>query len=146
MSRPSLVPELYVSNLDASLQFYVDLLGFQVEYERKAEGFCCLSLDGAWLMLEQVSDRSPASSHELAEGRWLTARLERPFGRGVNFEITVADLASIVARFEESGKQPLLTTHERVYEVDGFARAFRVLLASDPDGYLIRLSEPISRD
>ena len=94
MSRPSLVPELYVSSLDASLQFYVDLLGFQVEYERKAEGFCCLSLDGAWLMLEQVSDRSPASSHELAEGRWLTARLERPFGRGVNFEITVADLAS----------------------------------------------------
>lgn len=31
MNRPALVPEFYVSNLAASLEFYVGLLGFRVE-------------------------------------------------------------------------------------------------------------------
>ena len=32
-----LVPELYVSNLSQSLAFYVDLLGFRIDYQRPEE-------------------------------------------------------------------------------------------------------------
>jgi catechol 2,3-dioxygenase-like lactoylglutathione lyase family enzyme len=43
MARPTLVPELYVSNLSVSLEFYLDVLGFRVEYERPEDRFAALS-------------------------------------------------------------------------------------------------------
>ena len=43
MARPTLVPELYVSNLRVSLEFNLDVLGFRVEYERPEDGLAALS-------------------------------------------------------------------------------------------------------
>ena len=39
MPQNKLVPELLVSNLENSLQFYRDILGFKVEYERPENRF-----------------------------------------------------------------------------------------------------------
>ncbi len=67
MSR--LIPELDVSDLERSLKFYVDVVGFSVLYDRPEERFAFLDLDGARLMLEE------------AEGpgrRFQSAPLERP--------------------------------------------------------------------
>ena len=61
MNRPALVPELYVSNLAASLEFYVGLLGFRVEYERPDENFAALLLGTAHLMLEQAPSLTRAT-------------------------------------------------------------------------------------
>ncbi|MFN9833072.1 MAG: VOC family protein [Phenylobacterium sp.] len=44
---PKLVPELDVSNLEASLTFYTRILGFTVLYQRPEEAFACLELEGA---------------------------------------------------------------------------------------------------
>jgi hypothetical protein len=41
-----LVPELDVSDLDLSLTFYTELLGFEVLYVRPEEKFAYLDLDG----------------------------------------------------------------------------------------------------
>jgi len=142
VTRPALVPELYVSDLAASLAFYVDLLGFEIDYERPEERFAALRLGAAHLMLEQAPSLGPATREELAAGRLLTAQLERPFGRGVNFEIRVADAHAAGARIEARGHPLLLPVHERTYRVDQDPITVEQLLVADPDGYLIRLSCP----
>jgi len=53
-SDPGLVPELYVTDLTASRQFWCDLVGFAVKYERPEEGFTYLVLGPAHLMLDQA--------------------------------------------------------------------------------------------
>lgn len=42
---PRLVPELDVANLERSLAFYVDLLGFTASFARPEEKFAYLTLD-----------------------------------------------------------------------------------------------------
>lgn len=69
----ALVPELDVSDLDASLAFYRDVLGFDVLYQRSEARFAYLQRDGAELMLEEAA--GPGR-------RFRTAPLEPPFGRG----------------------------------------------------------------
>ena len=93
--RSRLVPELKVSDLATSLRFWCDLVGFAVRYGRPAEGFAFLDLDGAQVMLDQRSLGAPERI-----GFWETGHMETPFGRGINLEIQVGDLTSILARLE----------------------------------------------
>ena len=55
MAGPGLIPELDVSDLGQSLEFYVSLIGFEVLYEREEERFAYLTLDDAHLMLEEAA-------------------------------------------------------------------------------------------
>lgn len=72
-----MVPELLVSDLGASLRFWCGLCGFAVAYERPEDRFAYLDCTGQQVMLEEV----------MASGRrWVTAPLEQPFGRGINFK------------------------------------------------------------
>lgn len=54
MNYATLIPELAVTNCNASLKFYCDILGFTIVYERKDEGFAFLERDGAQLMLDEI--------------------------------------------------------------------------------------------
>jgi len=127
--QAALVPELYVSDLDASLIFYARV-GFVVRYARPAERFAYLAREGAELMLEEPSGRI-----------WLSAPLVRPFGRGMNLQIAAADveaLYAIATSAELMIQQPL--------EVRDYARAadvvrIRQFVVADPDGYLLRFSQ-----
>ena len=141
MSRPTLVPELYVSNLRVSFEFYQAVLGFRVEYERPEDRFVALSLGGAHLMLEEAPSLARATPAEFEQGQWRPADLERPFGRGVNFEIRVDDIDAANERIATRGYPLLLDVHQKVYRLQSENRAVRQLLVADPDGYLIRLSE-----
>ncbi|BBN55960.1 hypothetical protein TRE132_40850 [Pseudomonas chlororaphis subsp. aurantiaca] len=49
----ALVPELIVSDLQQSLYFYCDVLGFRVEYDRPEDKFAFLSFGNSQIMLEQ---------------------------------------------------------------------------------------------
>jgi len=142
MTRPALVPELYVSNLEASLAFYVEVLGFRIEYDRPEERFAALSLAGAHLMLEEASSLERATAEEFAAGQWRPAALERPFGRGLNLEIEVEDIETPAVRLVASGLPMLLPPHDRAYRVGNLQKVVRQFLVADPDGYLIRLSKP----
>ena len=143
MSRPALVPELYVSDLSASVAFYVGLLGFRVEYERPEERFVALSLGSAHLMLEQAPSLSRATPEEFQQGQWRTADLEKPFGRGLNLEIEVSDIETIGSRIADRDYPVLLGPSDRSYRMGPRQRRVRLLLVADPDGYLIRLSQPL---
>ena len=145
MSRPALIPELYVSNLDASLAFYVDVLGFHVEYDRPEDKFACIALGSAHLMLEETPALTRASAEQFHAGQWRTADLERPFGRGINLEIRVDGIDAMDARLKATRYPMLLELHARVFRVQGEPYPLRQLLLADPDGYLIRLSEPSAR-
>jgi len=86
---PPLTPELNVRCIKKSLRFYTELLGFTICFERPEDGFATIELDGAVLMLEQIEKLAPQNDP------WITAKLEYPFGRGINFQITVTDLDGI---------------------------------------------------
>jgi catechol 2,3-dioxygenase-like lactoylglutathione lyase family enzyme len=76
-----LVPELYVSNITESLAFYVDLLGFSIDYQRPEDGFASISLEDARLMLESFDSRQASSEDEFKQGKWRTGLFEYPLGR-----------------------------------------------------------------
>lgn len=126
---PRLVPELDVSDLDASLAFYVDVCQFVALYERPEERFVVLDRDGAELMLEEAG--GPGR-------RWRTAPLVRPFGRGMNLQIEVADVDGLHARVVDSGHVPLLALEERWYRRGAERVGNRQFVVADPDGYLLR--------
>ena len=46
MKFNALIPELSVSDIEKSIYFYIDVLGFKIEYERPENKFVFISLDG----------------------------------------------------------------------------------------------------
>jgi catechol 2,3-dioxygenase-like lactoylglutathione lyase family enzyme len=135
------VPELDVSDLDTSLGFYVGLLPFVVVFERPAERFAYLDLEGSSLMLQEAD--GPGR-------RFRTADLEYPHGRGVNFQTAVADVEALHDTVMAAGVQPLVALEDRWYDVDvsvssgrwtrtgPMSVGNRQFVIADPDGYLWR--------
>lgn len=78
----NLVPEMIVTELQQSLKFYRDTLGFKVEYERPEHLFVFLSFNGSQVLLEQDDGKDLS---------WRVGPLERPFGRGMNLSIKCPD-------------------------------------------------------
>ncbi|MBN8211176.1 VOC family protein, partial [Bacillus sp. NTK071] len=64
----ALIPELSVSNIERSLEFYLEILTFKIEYERLEDKFALLSLSDCQIMIEEVN------------GHWDTGKLSYPFG------------------------------------------------------------------
>ena len=136
-----LVPELDVTDLDDSLRFYVDVVGFGVVFERRPERFAYLAREGAELMLQEAA--GPGR-------RFRTATLERPFGRGINLQIAVYDVDALFASVVRSGAEPVVSLEDRWYNVEVGSPAGRwdmpgpvgagnrQFVVADPDGYLLR--------
>jgi catechol 2,3-dioxygenase-like lactoylglutathione lyase family enzyme len=131
MSGAKLVPELMVSDHAASRDFYIRILGFSVRYERPAEKFCYLDLDGAELMIEQETDF------------WATARREKPYGRGINLQIEVPALGPILGRLAAAGIALFRPVEEAWYRAGDTYSGNRQFLVQDPDGYLLRIFEDL---
>lgn len=127
-----MVPELTVTDFAASLRFYVDILGFELMNQRNDPHFAYLSFGDAQLMIEQYH----------AEG-WKPAALERPFGRGVNFQIEVADMKPILSRLKLNGIPLFRSLQDNHYAIGQTTICQREFLVQDPDGYLLRLSQYI---
>lgn len=131
MSGARLVPELLVSDHVASRDFYVRLIGFRVQYERLEEKFAYLDLDGAEIMIEQETDF------------WLTAKREKPYGRGINLQIEVTDLDGILARLSAAGVPLFRPVEEAWYRAGDRYAGNRQFLVQDPDGYLLRMFQDL---
>ena len=126
-----LIPELSVTNLGKSLEFYTETLGFKIEYSRPEEGFFFLSLEGSQIMIEEVNDH------------WWIGELEHPFGRGINFQIEVSDVSVLVERLDEAGIALFRPVGEMWYR-GGDAEFGQIeFLVQDPDGYLLRFIQDI---
>ena len=122
-----LVPELTVSDLEASLAFYL-AAGFTIRFRRSAPEFAYLEMGQAQLMLEQAHSES-----------WKTAELRQPFGRGINFQIEVERVSDILRNFETIGISLFREPSESWYETSTGTEEGQIeILAQDPDGYLMR--------
>lgn len=134
--RPRLVPELVVTDVAASLAFWRDVLGFRIHWERFEEGFAYLERNGAGIMLDRWSPST-------IDSPWITGPMERPFGRGINFEIEVDDLDAEIARITKAGIPFRLPPEEKWYRTGAVETGVRQLMLLDPDGYLVRLQHVI---
>ena len=125
-----LVPELDVTDLAVSLDFYVGAVGFGLTYDRPEERFAYLDLSGAHLMLLEAAGPGRRFRH---------AELIQPFGRGVNLQIRVADVDLVYERVRADSYQVLVPLEDRSYPINGKLLLQRQFVVADPDGYLVRL-------
>ncbi|WP_336748962.1 VOC family protein [Pantoea vagans] len=125
-----MVPELTVTDFAVSLHFYTVVLGFDVRIQRQDPDFAYLCYGQAQLMIEQCHTQG-----------WNTAEMERPLGRGINFQIEVDDIQAVLTGLQHHAVplyRPLRDNHYDTGETTAFQREF---LVQDPDGYLLRFSQ-----
>ena len=133
-----LTPEIYCSNIKTSLAFYTGVLGFEMLYQREAEGFAMLERQGARIMLEE-SKKGAIDNDRV----WLSAPLERPFGRGVNFQIHTTQVAALYEKVQLNDADIFLPMEEKWYRVGDFELCHWQFIILDPDGYMLRFVELI---
>ena len=132
---PALVPELLVTDISRSIHFWSGICGFAVRYSRPEERFAYLALGSAHLMLE-----------EIGVGRnWITAPLETPLGRGINFQIAVPDTAVLAAALAVADIELLMQPETKWYRVGDEEAGVRQFVVADPDGYLVRFQSSVGR-
>ncbi len=137
MPRPKLVPELLCSDLDVSLDFYLKLVGFRVLYDRPENRFAFLELDGVELMLDETPEVSDDAILD-QNSDWWTARATKPYGRGINFQIEVADVQAIRDRLAVARWPLFRPLEDQWYRAGEHEVGNREFLVQDPDGYLLR--------
>jgi catechol 2,3-dioxygenase-like lactoylglutathione lyase family enzyme len=128
-----LVSELLVEDLRESLYFWRDVLGFQIAYQRPEQKFAYLeSPDGAQIML-----------CERSEGRWETGAMEKPYGRGVLFQIYISSIDPIMDRLKDL-RVPIYAGPREVWRRYGDREGGkREVIVLDPNGYLVMLAEDL---
>lgn len=129
----SLKPELYVSNFQKSLNFYVDIIGFKLEYERTEPLFAFLSYQGSQIMIqEQVENEN-----------WHNGVPEYPYGRGVNFQVRSDNVDDLVENLQKHNYPIERLQKESWYREDNILHGCKEILVLDPDGYLLRFSQSL---
>lgn len=137
--RPALVPELYITALPASLAFWRDLLGFRVLYDRPEQGFAAIEREGIEFMLEEY-ETGPS------ERCWDTGPREKPYGRGINFEIMVRDVSALLTSLHRASWPLFFGPEERWYRIsESQETGVHQFLVQDPDGYLLRFSQSLGQ-
>ena len=109
MEFNSLIPELIVSDLQRSINFYVKILGFKIEYKRN--NFVFISLEKNQIMLSKSDN-------------WNTGKLERPFGRGINLQMRIMDVNGLMNKLKK-GKIKLFREL-----IDNWYRKDKILLGN----------------
>ncbi len=131
MKFNKLIPELSVSDINRSIEFYTKILGFKIKYSREESKFAFLSFHGSQLMIEKINDR------------WETAKAEYPFGRGINFQIDVKNIDVLIKSLEKHNYPIKIMPQENWYRVGNKLHGNREFLVVDPDGYLLRFSKDL---
>lgn len=126
MNFNKLIPELSVTDINKTREFYVDVLGFKICYERPEDKFIFVEKDGNQIMLEQIN------------GNWNVGKMEYPFGRGINFEMTISDVDAVYERIEKAGIKLFRKMEVKDYECGNEIVHQKQFLVQDPDGYLLR--------
>jgi catechol 2,3-dioxygenase-like lactoylglutathione lyase family enzyme len=118
-------PSIIVSNVDETIAFYRDKLGFEIRFQEPDRNpfFAIIGRDGAQILVKSQKDVSPLPNSR-----------RHPFMRWDAF-VYVPDPDALAAEFADHGaafSEPLKDTH------DGL-RGFEI---SDPDGYVLFFGRP----
>lgn len=135
-STPSLIPELYCADIAISLNFYTEILGFNIQYQRKDEGFAMLERQGACLMLDEINQ---------TKRLWLTATLTKPFGRGINIQIKTTRVDALYHRIQDTSGHIFMPIEEKWYQAGACLISHRQFIVLDPDGYMLRFFEELDQ-
>jgi catechol 2,3-dioxygenase-like lactoylglutathione lyase family enzyme len=122
----AVVPLLLVTNMERSLEFYVDGLGFTVQNRWVPNGrlrWCRMSLGGAALMLQEAT----ASSREKLAAAGV-------LGNGVSLNFSCSDALAI---YGDAASRDIRTLREPQVGNLSWEISF-----ADPDGYRIHFSSP----
>jgi catechol 2,3-dioxygenase-like lactoylglutathione lyase family enzyme len=133
MDFNALVPELLISDFSKSIDFYVNLLGFTIEFQRVEEKFAYLSYGKSQMMINQDN------------GYWETGEMIYPRGRGINFQIDCPNVVQIKSIVLENNIIIYRDIKEEWYRVDEVEEGVKEILILDPDGYLLRFQEYIGQ-
>jgi hypothetical protein len=128
MTFNKLIPELSVSNIEKSKNFYL-MLGFTIKYERKENKFIFLELEGNQIMIEEINDN------------WNTGKLEYPFGRGINISMELSTINNTYNSLKENNYPIFKDIMINKYKSDEKEYIDREFLVQDPDGYLLRFND-----
>ena len=127
MKFNSLIPELSVSNIEVSREFYINI-GFKIKYERPEDKFIFLELENNQIMIEEINEN------------WNTGKLEYPFGRGINLSMSIKNLDNYYNELMSKNIkffQKLMVSEYKVSDKIYYDKEF---LIQDPDGYLLRFN------
>jgi catechol 2,3-dioxygenase-like lactoylglutathione lyase family enzyme len=127
-----ILPELYVSSFDKTVNFYINILGFKLEYQRDNPKFAFLSYQRSQLMFQ-----------ELKPGEKDEEKLEFPFGRGINFQIETDDIQKVIEALGKNNYPLKRGSKESWYKENKTLHGCREILVMDPDGYILRFSQDI---
>lgn len=130
-----MTPELMCTDYKRSLAFYVDVLGFNIQYARPEEGFAMLERQGSRIMLDQIIQGDKRS--------WFSGPLEYPFGRGLNLQIDTSDATGLYERVKQSGHKIFLELEDKWYRADDILLGNRQFIVLDPDGFMLRFAEDL---
>jgi catechol 2,3-dioxygenase-like lactoylglutathione lyase family enzyme len=124
--------EIMVTDYDASLAFWCDVLGFAPAYTRPAQKFAYLQRpDGAQMMLYE------------RDGDWETGPMDVPFGRGAVIQVSVQDVDALAAHVAAKGVAFYVAPREKWRDWGDCLGGQREFLVQDPDGYLVMVSQKI---
>lgn len=123
------IPELSVFDINKSKNFYLNVLGAKIEYERQEDKFVFLSLEENQLMLEEIHDNG-----------WNIGELTYPLGQGINISLEIKNVDSIYQRVKEHN-----ITLYRDVKISHYTGANEIIkqkefLLQDPNGYLLRFT------
>ncbi|HYM15466.1 MAG TPA: VOC family protein [Dehalococcoidia bacterium] len=123
-------PELFVRDVDASIRFYVDALGFRVARTDPPgdapHSFAVLTLGAAVFML----------ADEKLAGPEMRGRPEERRGRGIHVRVMVPDVDAMHQRVRTQGVRIVMPLGDRSYGLRDF-------IIEDPDGFGVRFAAPL---
>lgn len=128
MKYNNLIPELSVTNINKSKEFYLNL-GFEIKYERPENKFCFLELNNNQIMIEEINDN------------WNVGELSYPFGRGINISMTVENIDIIYKNAVNNNYKIFKEIMTNEYRVNNETIIEHEFLIQDPDGYLLRFND-----
>ncbi len=127
-----IVTELHVTNLEVSLAFWKDIIGFEIAYRREEEKFVYLEHpEGQQIMLCQ------------RHGRFERGPMQPPLGQGAMFQIYFLDVGSILANLV-ARNWPIYLGPRQVWRKTGDRESGQQeVFVQDPDGYLLMLAQSL---
>lgn len=135
MPKNTLVPELSVNSLEKSKNFYINILGFKIDYERPEEQFVFMSYFGSEMMIEQDRHREGISA------KWIVEPLDYPRGRGLNISINCPNADELAKQITQAGIKLRKPVEECWYRDNNILHGQKNFLVQDPDGFLLRFEE-----
>jgi len=134
MKWNQMIPEFDVFNLDETLHFYVDLIGFKVVYDRPEDKFAFLELEDVQFMVQEIDKENL---------KWDTGELKYPLGIGINFQIDVKNIDEIYNRLKEDNYKIFVEMEDHYYRKDDEMLGEREFLVQDPNGFVLRFAQDI---